>query len=113
MSAAKKGAPNDGHQTFWTLAAPLLALEGVERSTMMGFPCLRCSGRYFASIDKDGTGLIVKLSRARVQALIAEGIGAPFSPAGRVFREWVFVAMEHEDSWAALLAEAHAFSVEP
>jgi len=113
MKTAEKKVSNDGLERFWTLAAPLLALEGVERSTMMGFPCLRCSGRYFASIDKDGTGLIVKLSKARVQALIAEGIGAPFAPAGRVFREWVLVPLVHEASWSTLMAEAYAFSVNP
>jgi len=98
MTATEKVAPNSGPERFWSLTVSLLDLEDVERSTMMGFPCLRRSGKYFASIDKEGTGLLVKLPRVRVLELISKGIGAPFSPAGRVFREWVFIALERVDA---------------
>ncbi len=47
---------------------------------MMGFPCLRFAGAFFASCDHRTGDLIVKLSRDRVAQLIAEGIGKPFAP---------------------------------
>lgn len=37
---------------FWELAAPLMGDGAVTRSTMMGYPCLRYRGRFFASIDR-------------------------------------------------------------
>jgi hypothetical protein len=110
MTTDGRVSSNSGLERFWSLAAPLLELENVERSTMMGYHCLRRSGRYFASIDREGTGLIAELFRARVEALIAEGTGAPFSPAGRVFLEWVFLALERVDAWSSLMAEAYAFA---
>ena len=38
----------EGETYFWELAEPLLASEGVTRGTMMGFPCLRKHGAFFA-----------------------------------------------------------------
>lgn len=52
---------------------------------MMGFPCLRVDGAFFASCDHRSGDLIVKLPEARVRELIAEKTGKPFAPAGRIF----------------------------
>ena len=41
-----------GEERFWELAEPLLARPDVTRSTMMGFPCLRVRGQFFASTDR-------------------------------------------------------------
>jgi hypothetical protein len=41
-----------------------------------------------------------------VQQLIAAGHGAPFAPAGRVFREWVAIPRPDRRRWHSLLAEA-------
>lgn len=94
---------------FWDLAAPLLAREGVSDGTMMGFPCLRVRGAFFASCDHRTGDLIIKLPRERVAALIAAGAGQPFAPAGRVFKEWLLVPDRDEARWEAHLAEAYAF----
>jgi hypothetical protein len=94
---------------FWDLAAPLLAREGVSDGTMMGFPCLRVRGAFFASCDHRSGDLIVKLPRERVAALIAAGEGLPFAPAGRVFKEWLLVPDRDEARWEALLTDAYAF----
>ncbi|GDX78320.1 hypothetical protein LBMAG42_01310 [Deltaproteobacteria bacterium] len=42
--------------------------------------------------------------------LIAEGVGRPFGPAGKVFREWVSLPVEDRARWLAALREgvAHA-----
>ena len=99
----------DPEAYFWQLAAPRLAAGGVTRSTMMGLPCLRVHGQFFASLDRKTQHLLVKLPRSRVAALVAEGRGLPFAPAGRTFREWVAVPPAASESWNALLVEAQAF----
>jgi len=87
----------------WDLAGPLLARPGVERSTMMGLPCLRIHGAFFACCDRRTGDLLVKLPEARVDELIAAGRGHAFAPAGRRFREWAAVPPER---WRALEAAA-------
>jgi hypothetical protein len=52
---------------------------------------------------------VVKLPRARVEELIASGVGASFAPAGKVFREWVLVETFDERQWTDLLRESVAF----
>jgi hypothetical protein len=99
-------------ELFWSLAEELLAEPPVTRSTMMGFPCLRYDGRFFASIDRDSKDLVVKLSAERVDELIASGQGTVFAPNDRVFREWVDVPLPDRDLWAALLDEARDFALE-
>ena len=75
-----------GEQRFWLLAEPLLAHAGVERSTMMGLPCLRLHGAFFAGCDRRIGHLVVKLPQTRVDDLIDSGRAQPFAPAGRRFR---------------------------
>ena len=57
--------------------------------------------------------LIEKLPAPRVRELIASEVGAPFAPAGRVFREWVAVATPDEALWRELLYEGKAFVSAP
>jgi hypothetical protein len=96
----------DAEDLFWDLAEPLLAEPAVTRSTMMGLPCLRFEGRFFASLDSKTHALVIKLPAARVADLISRGSGEPFAPAGRAFREWVAVPAPDRRSWLALLTEA-------
>jgi hypothetical protein len=95
---------------FWDLVEPMLAEPVITKSTMMGLPCLRLSGRFFASLDRRGQTLLVKLPRQRVAELIGEGVGEPFAPAGRTFREWVALPDPDRERWRALLDEARAFA---
>jgi hypothetical protein len=99
-----------GQERFWSLAEPLLEQAGVTRSTMMGFPCLRLDGDFFASCDHRTGELVVKLDAARVGELIDEGKVEPFAPSGRPFREWAVIPMRRSRSWPALLDEALAAS---
>lgn len=100
-------SPQDG---FWRLAAPLLQEPGVAKSTLMGLPCVRYDGTFFASFEPSTNRLVAKLPAERVQYLVAGGDGEPFAPAGRTFREWVAVAPERYQSWDGLLLEALDFA---
>ena len=96
-------------QLFWELAEDMLAQPSVARSTMMGYPCLRADGAFFACVE-DGTGhLIVKLPATRVTELLAAAQALPFAPNGRVFREWAAFPDPDRDEWVALLDEARTF----
>ncbi len=53
---------------------------------------------------------MVKLPKERVDALVASGIGRPFAPAGRVFKEWLSVPKPDRRRWRALLREGLAFA---
>jgi hypothetical protein len=95
---------------FWEVSVAVLGHGNVTAGTMMGLPCLRVSGAFFASCDDRTGDLIVKLPRHRVQELIAAGTGKPFAPAGRTFREWVVVGDRDPARWADLIDEARAFA---
>jgi uncharacterized protein YndB with AHSA1/START domain len=97
-------------ERFWALAKDLLAQPGITRSTMMGFPCLRLDGEFFASFDRRTGSLVVKLDAARVSTLLSAGKGEPFAPNGRRFREWASVPIEHRRSWGPLIDEAVDFA---
>lgn len=99
----------DADELFWQLAEELYADDAVTRSTMMGFPCLRVDGGFFASLDHREHHLIVKLPAGRVDELVGSGAGLSFAPNGRVFREWVAISEPDEESWRTYLAEARDF----
>ncbi len=94
---------------FWDLAEPFLA-GGAEHSTMMGNPCLRSGGAFFASLDHRSGDLIVKLPAERVDELIECGEAKSFSPNGRRFKEWASVPPGQETAWQALMEEALEFA---
>jgi hypothetical protein len=98
--------PMTGEELFWDLVEPMYADAAVRRSTMMGLPCVRLDGRFFASLDRRSGALLVKLPIPRVAQLIAAGHGQPFVPAGRVFREWVAIPTPDRRRWRSLLSEA-------
>ncbi len=95
-----------GENRFWALAVPLLKRAGVTRSTMMGFPCLRLNGDFFASCDHRNGNLVIKLDERRVNELLDAGKAEPFAPSGRPFREWASVPLQKKRSWGPLLDEA-------
>ena len=100
-------------ELFWELVEPMFTDASISRSTMMGLPCVRRDGRFFACLDRRGQALIVKLPRQRVTQLVQDGIGRPFAPAGKVFREWVALPVPDERLWQDLLAEARANAAVP
>lgn len=110
--AKKTGDKKRGPATdfFWSLAAEQLSRgEQVDEGSLMGFPCLRVDGGFFCTCDHRDGALIVKLPAPRVRALIDDGIGEAFAPAGRVFREWLKVRERDAGQWRALMDEARGF----
>jgi hypothetical protein len=96
----------EGEALFWRLAGPVLERHAVTRSTMMGFPCLRLDGTFFASYDPRRGQLVVKLAADRAAALVGSGAAEAFAPNGRRFREWVSVPYSRKRSWPRVLDEA-------
>jgi hypothetical protein len=94
---------------FKKVTGAALERRDVTAGTMMGLPCLRVAGAFFASCDHRTGDLIVKLPRERVEQLITAGDGKPFAPAGRTFREWVLIDDRDQNRWAELINEALAY----
>lgn len=95
---------------FWELIDELrLEDQRVEDGTIMGGRCARVAGEFLGLVDFKGSGLVVKLPANRVAELIDEGVGQPFAPAGKVFKEWVSVPKRDRRRWRALLREGIAF----
>jgi hypothetical protein len=99
------------HDKFWSMADRWIAAEKVEEGTMMGHHCLRArpGGGFVATVEKSSGDLIVKLPRQRVDELIESGSGRAFAPAGKIFKEWVAIPIEHEEGWEQLLEESVSF----
>ncbi len=81
----------------------------LDWSTMMGYPCLRVDGAFFASLDKRTGDLLVKLPADVVSGRVVDGSGKPFAPAGKVFREWLAIELGSEEAWASAMSEALDF----
>ena len=101
---------SEARRLYEVLTDDLLYDPAVGRSTMMGYPCVRRAGRFFASFETRAEALVVKLSPERVAELIADGTGEPFAPNGRAFREWVTIPEPDMGVWEQLLAEARDFA---
>jgi hypothetical protein len=99
-------AVTHGERRFWALAERLLQQPGVTRSTIMGFPCLRLGGEFFASCNLRPGQLVIKLDARRAAELIDSVRAEPFAPNGRRFREWVSSPASRHPSWRTLLDEA-------
>ncbi len=102
-------AATTSNAEFWDHVAPLLASGTLDEGTIMGGRCVRVRGEFLAMPNHRGPGMVVKLPRERVTALVTEGRGAPFSPNGRVFREWLLVPGYDAALWDQLLAEGRQF----
>jgi hypothetical protein len=97
-------------ELFWDLIDELrLEDSRVEEGTIMGGRCARVAGEFLGLVGFKGSGMVVKLPRQRVSELIDQGLGEPFAPAGKVFREWVAITEPDRRRWSKLLREAVAF----
>jgi len=96
-------------EEFWDIVNPLVAAELLEEGTIMGTGCARAKGEFVAMPYHKGDGLVVKLPKGRVDELVDGGVGKPFAPAGKVFKEWVLVEEFDENHWDALIRESITF----
>jgi len=91
---------------YQQLEAQFSQLDGVARSTMMGTPCLRYKGEFFAMMFEKQDSLIIKVSADRVNELIANGQGNEFNFTKKRFKEWVLIPIEFDDKFERYLQEA-------
>jgi len=99
-----------GEEHFWKLAGELQERDRrIVVGQIMSSRCLRVGEEFLALYDTKRAGLVVKLPRARVEALLETGKGEAFSPAGRVFKEWVLVGDATRRQWRRLLREGIDF----
>jgi len=74
-----------------------------------GSSALCVGGKIFAMISSKGS-FVVKLPKARVDALVVSGTGTRFEPAkGRVMKEWLAVDPASDTDWLPLAREALKF----
>ena len=96
-------------ELFWDLAAELIAGDRATEGELMRSRCLRVNGEFLAMAEYRTGDLVVKLPRDRVDALVGSGVGLPFAPAKKVFREWVQVPGRDEALWRTLMDEGLVF----
>jgi hypothetical protein len=115
MGAVKKtlaaAATLSASPAFEKVVAAFKGQDGIEEPgasrRKFGSNGLKVNGKIFAMLVKGA--LVVKLPKARVEALVGAGTGVPFDPGhGRLMKEWVSVAGA-EDDWLPLAREAHGF----
>jgi hypothetical protein len=95
---------------FWKLATELQRGDPrIQEGTIMNGRCLRVGKEFLALVDYKGSGLVVKLPEQRVAELIEAGVGEPFAPAGKVFKEWLSVPTPNRRRWLELLREGVKF----
>ena len=103
-------AEASGSEVYASLVGKYLKRDATGTSTMMGFPCLRRNGAFFASLEPKTESLILKLPAERVIQLIESGAGQAFAPNGRQFREWIAIHEMDHSSWQPLIEEAWRFA---
>ena len=110
MAAASDSSSTE--QRFAQIVTALQRHKGVTgpRSTGgrrgFGSSALKLDGKIFAMMSSKGA-FVVKLSRARVDELVAAAVGERFDPGhGRVMKEWLAVRDESRSDWLALAREA-------
>ena len=93
-------------QTF--VSEPDVEGPGESGRRRFGSDALKVDGSIFAMVT--GGRLVVKLPRDRVEALVGNGIGAPFdSGKGRPMKEWLTVVDDDDETWLTLAREALTF----
>jgi TfoX/Sxy family transcriptional regulator of competence genes len=100
-------------ERYQALVKVLREREGVTLGTPgkkgFGSSELKINEKIFAMLS--GGRLVVKLPRARVDALVEAGLGQRFDPRrdGRLMKEWLTIEPAAEEQWLPLAQEALAF----
>lgn len=82
---------------------------GKPGSKLFGQEALKVNDKIFAMISSSGH-FVVKLPKARVDALEAAGIGRRFEASrGRPMKEWLEVHSESGEEWIRIAREALEF----
>jgi TfoX/Sxy family transcriptional regulator of competence genes len=93
---------------FDSVRAVYLGRPGISENRMMGGHGLHVGGKCFCMEYKGS--FVAKLPKARVQALVAEGVAEAFDTgSGRKMKEWAAVSPDRADLWPGLAEEAIGF----
>lgn len=107
---SKADASSPGRQIDPRFASVVEAFAGdpsVTAGVMMSSFGLKVNGKIFAMTTRGK--FVTKLPKARVDAIVASGLGENFDPGhGRLMKEWVAIESNSED-WIALAREARDF----
>ena len=98
---------------FAAIVEALVELPGVTHvksgSRLFGAASLKVHDKIFAMVASSGE-FVVKLPKARVDALVAAGAGERFDAnRGQPMKEWLKVRSESAKEWLALAREAFEF----
>ena len=102
-------SPSTSEEYFATIVEELLGNPGVtppSEGKGFGSSGLKIHDKIFAMLVR--SKLVVKLPKARVDAIIASGYGERFDPRkdGRLMKEWVCVEPTSGEAWLPLAREA-------
>ena len=90
---------------FQSVIEALEGRPGVTKGRMFGSTVLKAQGKVFSMLVKGK--LVLKLSRQRVDSLVASGAGEYFDPGhGRPSKEWVSIGEAKQHDWLSLAEEA-------
>lgn len=104
----REAARRRGHEIFDPIVEPLLEMPDVDVGRMFGSEGVRIRGKVFAFLGFDGT-LMAKLPSARIDALVAAGVGRRMVMKGRPLREWIEVGIDRGSAWPEIVRDAYAF----
>jgi len=105
--------PNETEKRFEDIALALLRNPVVTHSKagsrLFGSSALKVHDKMFAMVSWNGQS-VVKLAKARVDALVSTGKGERFDThRDRPMKEWLEVRSESAEEWLALVREALEF----
>ena len=104
---------NQTEARFAAIVEELARRPGVTHakynSRLFGSSTLKVHDKIFAMVSSSGE-FVVKLPKARVDALVATGVGERFDAnRGRPMKEWLEVRLESAEEWLQLAREALDF----
>jgi hypothetical protein len=100
-------------ERYTAIVKAFVGKRGVSAESGRGFgnSALKIDNRIFAMLAS-GDQFVVKLPRARVDAMVAAGDGERFDPRrnGKLMKEWLVVGRRLEARWLPLAQEAFEFA---
>jgi hypothetical protein len=100
-------------ERYTAIVKSFVGKRGVSAESGRGFgsSALKIDNRIFAMLAS-GDQFVVKLPRARVDAMVAAGDGERFDPRrnGKLMKEWLVVERRLEARWLPLAQEAFEFA---
>lgn len=100
----------DSHSSLLAELFDALQIEELRRLDVFGLPCLSGNDQIVAALNAENSSLIIKLPSHRVNYLVAEAWGRPFTPMNRHQPEWIEIIHTEPRLWVELIREASRFA---